>query len=79
MGHTGPLFTVAHKTKYASIQRSLSQAKTKKLIMREHIPKKILRQKWSINFFSKFQFFREFLQLDGTKNEAEALANNRCI
>ena len=47
--------------------------------MREHIPKKILRQKWSINFFSKFQFFREFLQLDGTKNEAEALANNRCI
>ena len=30
MAHTGPLFTVAHKTRYASIQRSPSQVKWKK-------------------------------------------------
>ena len=31
MVHTGPLFTVAHKTRYESLQRSLSQAKSKNI------------------------------------------------
>ena len=68
MGHTGSSFTVAYKTRYASIQRSLSQAKQKKTIKRKHIPRKN-SQKWPIDVFEKLSLSETLCRLMAQKTQ----------